>query len=240
MQTAGHTPKYAQVADTLRQRIARGVWETGARVPTNEDLAQEFGVSRVTVRQAVEMLAREGLLSAQQGRGTFVLARPPQERWLAVETSLDALAEMYRDTRPEILNISEAEATAPLVPADGMPARRYVSMQRVHFRDNAPYCVISIYLDKDVFDSDPEGFRGNVVIPLLVQRGEACIARARQTLTIGTADLDIARHLNVPPGSPIVQVRRVFNDRKGRVTYLGEVVYRGDFVRIDMDLKPAR
>lgn len=240
MQPDSHTPKYAQVADTLRQRIARGMWEKGARVPTNEDLAREFAVSRVTVRQAVEILAREGLLEARQGRGTFVLERPAQERWLAVETSLDALAEMYRDTRPQILNICESEDRPPLLPADGTPAARYAYMRRVHFRDDAPYCVIAIHLAKDIFDSDPEGFRGNVVIPLLVDRGAGAIARAWQTLTIGTADLDVAGHLGVPPGSPTVEVRRVFNDQAGRVTYLGQVIYRGDFVRIDMDLKPRK
>ncbi|WP_454914915.1 GntR family transcriptional regulator [Xanthobacter sediminis] len=233
-----HAPKYARIADVLRQRIARGVWPKAARVPTNDDLAQEFGVSRVTIRQAVDILTREGLLEAQQGRGTFVRERPREGRWLSVQTSLDALGEMYSGTRPQILNISESEAHPPLLPGDGTPAEGYVYMKRVHFRDDAPYCVIAIYLDKAIFDTAPEAFRSDVVIPLLMERGAAQIAKAWQTLVIGSADLDAARLLNVPLGSPIVEVRRVFNDGTGRVIYLGEVTYRGDFVRIDMNLKP--
>ena len=64
------------------------------------------------------------------------------------------------------------------------------------------------------------------------------VARARQTFTIGTADVDVAALLRIPLGAPVAEVRRVFCDDSGRVLYLGEVTYRGDFVRIEMDLKP--
>ena len=67
-----HVPKYAQIADIFRQRIARGVWTQGFRLPANELLAEEFSVFRVTIRQAVDLLARDGVVEAQQGRGTFV------------------------------------------------------------------------------------------------------------------------------------------------------------------------
>ena len=67
-----HVPKYAQIADIFRQRIARGIWAQGLRLPANEELAAEFGVSRVTIRQAVDLLARDGIIEARQGRGTFI------------------------------------------------------------------------------------------------------------------------------------------------------------------------
>ena len=83
-------PRYAQLAELLRQRIARGVWVKGQKLPSLEELVREFDVARVTVRQAVELLARDGLLSPQAGRGTFVTAVPVQDRWLRLETSLGA------------------------------------------------------------------------------------------------------------------------------------------------------
>ena len=117
-----HVPKYAQIADIFRQRIARGVWAQGLRLPANEVLAAEFGVSRVTIRQAVDLLSRDGVVEAQQGRGTFVTGMLKQDRWLKVETTLSDLAEVYRDTSPEIINISESRTDAPLLPEDGKPA----------------------------------------------------------------------------------------------------------------------
>ncbi len=233
-----HVPKYAQIADIFRQRIARGIWPKGLRLPANEDLAAEFGVSRVTIRQAVDLLARDGVIEAQQGRGTFVTGTLKQDRWLRVETTLADLAEVYRDTSPEIINISESRTDAPLFPEDGKPAAEYVFMRRVHSRNKRPYCVISIYLDEKVFRKAPRRFRNETVIPILHGLRDPAIATARQTLTIGIADLEVAKLLQVQLNSPVAEVRRVFTAADHTVIYLGEVTYRGDFVRIDMDLRP--
>ena len=63
------------------------------------------------------------------------------------------------------------------------------------------------------------------------------IAHAKQTLTIGTADLNVAKLLKVPLNSPVAEVR-AFKSADSTIVYLGEVTYRGDFVRIDMNLRP--
>jgi GntR family transcriptional regulator len=233
-----HVPKYAQIADIFRQRIARAVWPHGLKLPANDQLAAEFGVSRVTIRQAVELLARDGLVTAEQGRGTFVTGTPEPGRWLRVETSLADLAEVYRDTSPEIININESLTEAPLQPGDGKAAERYVFMRRVHSRDGQPYCVILIYLDEKIFKRAPAKFRRQTVIQVLKEMPRLKIATARQTLTIGTADLEVARLLKVPLNSPVAEVRRVFTTSDHGVIYLAEVTYRGDFIRFDMDLRP--
>ena len=98
--------------------------------------------------------------------------------------------------------------------------------------------MISIYLDEKVFRLSPKRFRNETVIPILHDLRDPTIASARQTLTIGTADLEVAKLLHVPLNSPVAEVRRVFTATDGTVIYLGEVTYRGDFIRIDMDLRP--
>jgi GntR family transcriptional regulator len=67
---------------------------------------------------------------------------------------------------------------------------------------------------------------------------EVDIASAHQVLTIGTADMEIAQMLEIPVGSPVAEVRRIFKDQNDTVIYLANVVYRGDAIRIEMDLKP--
>jgi GntR family transcriptional regulator len=107
----------------------------------------------------------------------------------------------------------------------------------VHSRNNRPYCVIPIHLDEKTFRKYPERFRKETVIPILNDMRDPRSA-ARQTLTIGTADLEAAKLLQVPLNSPAAEVRRVFTTADRTVIYLGEVIYRGDFIRIDMDLRP--
>ena len=86
-------PLYAQVADTLRRRIEEGHWSPGDRISTLEELEQEFQVARVTVRQAVDLLEKEGLVQRQQGRGTFVIGTLPDRRWLRLATDWEALVD---------------------------------------------------------------------------------------------------------------------------------------------------
>jgi GntR family transcriptional regulator len=232
-------PRYLQIADLMRQRIARGQWGQGRKVPSLEARSAEFGVARVTVRQAIDVLARENLVSPQQGRGTFVTGTPPNDRWLEVQSTLSALAKVYEDTRPKIVNIDESVTDPPLTAQDGIAAERYVYMRRVHERGGTPYCVINIYLDETIFRADPQRFRNETVIPLLAAWPNPRIARAHQVLTIGTADVEVAGLLQVSVNTPTAEVRRLFLDEAGRVIYLSEVTYRGDFIHLKMNLIPG-
>lgn len=232
-------PKYMQIAELLRKRIARGVWRTGDRLPTNEALMKEFDVSRITIREALALLIDEKLVEARQGMGTFVRSIPlERNRWLSVETSLSELVEAYSDTTPELLNLEENSCAPALTDADGKPASDYFFMRRVHSRNGSPYSVISLYLDKRVFRQHPTRFRKEPVIPILAKMKKPAIARAHQTLTMGTAEADVAKHLQIGLNAPVAEVRRVFTDAERTVIYLAEVTYRADFIRLEMDLIP--
>lgn len=236
--SASRMPRYAQLADLMRQRIARGALKPGDRLPSLEELSREFEVARVTVRQALELLWQDGLVSLQQGRGTYVTSAPTPSRKLKVETTLGSLAETYRTDKPQVLNVVESSAIPTLLPEDGPPSERYFYMRRVHFREQVPYCVISIYIDDEVFEVAPQRFRDELVIPILVSLPEVAITRARQRLRVSTADIETANHLRIPVNAPVAEIRRVFNGKDGRVIYVGEVTMRGDFVDLEMDLKP--
>src|SRR3984957_21127681 len=89
-------PLYLQVASVMRQRINSARWVEGERISTLEEWEQECGVARVTIRQAIELLRVEGLLQAQQGRGTFVSGKAVNNRRLQLATELDSLVESIR------------------------------------------------------------------------------------------------------------------------------------------------
>jgi GntR family transcriptional regulator len=232
-----HVPRYLQLADLFRQRIAKGQWVSGERLPSLFELVREFDVARVTVRQAIDVLRREGLLDPVQGRGTFVTGKQAPDRWLHVSATLTDLGQIYRGTTPELLNIAEGDTSPRVTEKDGPLAKEYFFMRRVHSQDGVPYAVIGIYLDKAVFRRSPRKFRAQLVIPLLIEM-HVPIAKARQTLTISTADIEMSGLLSIAVNSPVAEVRRVFNGADGTVIYLAEVTYRGDFIRMEMDLRP--
>lgn len=234
---ASPIPRYVQLSDLFRQRISRGIWPPGHKLPTLEDLMREFDVARVTVRQAVDVLAREGLLLAERGRGTFVTVHRLREKQLHLATTLKELSHLYRNDKPKLTLLEESSAIPSLKPKDGKLARGYHFLRRVHSRDDEPYCIISIYLDEHVFRRAPLQFRSKTVIEVLLDL-KVRIAYAHQTLRISTADIETARQLSVPLNAPMAEVRRVFRAPDGIVIYLAEVTYRGDYIHLEMDLKP--
>ena len=221
----------------MRQRIAAGTWRPGQRLPTLNELVREFGVSRVTVREAVGSLENEGLIWRKQGKGTFVADEVKPSRWLNVQTDWSALTSIIEGTEARLLDVQDVDVPPRMEESDGLAAPGYTCLRRVHSHDGAPYALIDIYLDRRLFQRAPEVFKHQMVLPVLESMPGVEIATAWQTLVIGTADLEAAELLAIPLDVPVAEVRRVVVDRAGTVVYLSEVIYRGDFVRLEINLK---
>lgn len=230
------SPLYAQVADAMRQRIVKGIWPIDAQIPTLPALAQDFGVGLITVRQAVQLLKSEALLAPRQGQGTFVSSKPETHPRMQVETSLRGLAELYRKQAPRLIPIDEGYSVPAIEPEDGIAAPKYRFLRRVHASERQFTSVISAYIDERIFSLAPKRFRKETVIPVLMDLKEVKIGSARQILTISTAGEDAANALNIAVSAPVAEVRRVICAPDGTVIYLGELTYRGDYIRVDMDL----
>jgi GntR family transcriptional regulator len=232
-------PRYLQLADLFRHRVEKGQWPLGSTLPSIEQLMDEFDVARVTVRQAISLLTGEGLLSPQRGRGTFVTATGVgAKRQLRVETTLGDLVDMYKGDKPHHDTLEEGVRTPQLMSGDGTPAPAYAYMRRTHSRNGEAYCVISIYIDKRVFRRAPARFRKELALPVLTSLPGLKISSARQTLNISTADVETARLLDIPVNAPMADVRRVLCARDGTIVYVAEISYRGDYIHLEMDLKP--
>lgn len=230
------SPLYAQAADAMRERIVKGVWPIGMRIPSLPLLSKEFGVASITIRQAVQLLKEEGLLQPEQGRGTFVKAKPLVHPQMQVVSSLVALADLYRELTPRLIPISEGIAKPKIESDDGIPAPKYHLLRRVHSYEKQLTSVISAYIDERIFKLAPKRFRNELVIPVLMDLKSVKIASARQILTISTAGVEAANALNISVSAPVAEIRRVFCAPDGTVVYLGELTYRADFIRLDMDL----
>ncbi|MBN8986769.1 MAG: GntR family transcriptional regulator [Rhizobiales bacterium] len=231
-------PRYVQLAELFRHRMDKGEWRPGSTLPSIDDLMEQFDVARVTIRQAIALLADEGLLSPQRGRGTFVTEKAGMRRQLRVETTLADLVQMYRGDRPEHSTVEEGVSSPVIKAAEGMAAPKYFHMRRVHSRDGERYCVISMYIDYRVFRRAPARFRRELVLPLLTSLPGLKIASGRQTLTITKADVETARLLGIAVNTPMAEVRRVLCGADGAVVYLADVTYRGDYIHLEMDLRP--
>jgi GntR family transcriptional regulator len=232
-------PLYLHITTLLRRRIRSGEWRPGQKVPILEDLAREFGVARVTVRQAMGVLESEGLIWRKQGKGTFVEDNILSGPWFSLQTEWSSLVKVtgFADTAIELQKVPVGNKVPPLTESDGKPASAYHYSRRVHTKNEVPYAVIDIYLDRRIYQKAPKEFSRRPVISVLGEISGLKIGTAKQQLTIGTADIEAAELLRVPVNTPVAEVRRVINDAVGTVIYFGDLIYRGDFVKLDIDLK---
>lgn len=232
---ANHGKLYVEIAGLLRQKISSGEWEPGEQIPTLDTLADTYGVALVTIRQAMALIETEGLLFRRQGKGTFVThqVRDKQKFFLRLESDWQSLVNIAHGARPTMLRAGDALKVPGLEPDDGRPASSYFHMKRVHVSGDTAYGVLDIYLDRKVYLKSPRKFETELVIPILERMTTVRLKSARQTLTIGTADMETAEHLGVAPNSPIGIVKRVVQNYDGIAVYVAFAKYRGDLVRLD-------
>ncbi len=230
-------PLYIQLAGLLRRRIEGGAFAPAERLPTLEELEREFRVARVTVRQAVEVLRKEGLLWSQQGKGTFVARQVPERRWLRLANDIESLCKIIAVNVPKFVAVPNPPPAPRLRPGDGRPAPAgYRYLRSVQYRDGEPFAVVSVHIDRAIFESAPDDFRAHTALPILVREARGRIARATNTVTIGGADPEVAEYLRVPLNAPTAEVRCVVIDKAGVALYVADMVYRGDCARLDIDL----
>lgn len=229
-------PLYGQVAMLMRGRIEHSEWAVGTQIPTIDDLAREYGVARITIRQALDDLAGQGLISRGRGRGTFVAKSLGDERWYRLPTTWKGLLRSGEGLSRKLLESAPAPAAGLLEPDEGLAASAYQRIRRVHSRADVPYCLIDIYLAMDIFQQAPSEFETELILPTLAARMRTQLASASQSLVIASADVRTALHLDIPVGSPIARVRRLVLDRRGRVIHLAHIDYPSRFVRLHMDL----
>jgi GntR family transcriptional regulator len=233
---------YRRIAAVLRRRISSGEWQKGDRLPALEALVKEFGVGRVTVRHALDLLSDEGLIARHRDRrGSHVTGQPLDRRWFTL--ALD-LAEL--ETHSASITVSELESAPwerplPVSESEGRQAPSYQRVVHLHHHQEFPnpVALTDLVIERSLFrrlEGEPDRAR-----PILERSAARHVelGSIRQTFTIGEADLELARRLGLHESAPIAELRRVVCDTGGTIIYIGHLFFRGDLVRLDfsVDLK---
>jgi GntR family transcriptional regulator len=229
-------PFYLQVASAMRRNIETGQWVSGQKLPSLEQLSKEFEVALLTARQAVGLLVEEGLIWRRQGMGTFVSNNITDPRWLNLQTEWSNLKKMFVGVKQKKLQMKENVEAPSFDPSYGVSAKSYHYMKRLSTKGGKPFNVVDIYLDQEVYAIAPEMFLKNMVVYVIDQLPGIKVSKARQIMTINTADLESAQLLETTIGAPVAHVRRIICNEKDIVIYLGDVVYRGDAIKLDINL----
>ena len=230
--------RYNQLATLFRRRIEAGQWVVGDQIPTIDELAEECGVARATIRQALDLLEDEKLIERFRAKGTFVLRRPKDDLWCEVGTDWSGLLRPSYDATIEILK-DERRGNWPTTGDEiGIQAPSYRHVRRRHWRDGTPFLLADLFIDDRLRSKiSKKDLGGKTALRLISEVPGVEITDAKQTLTIGSADLETSDLLAVPLGAPVAYVRRQAVDCDGVLVLLANGTYRGDVVRFDIKLR---
>lgn len=234
-------PLYRQIETILRARITRGEWKPGEQIPTESQLCDTYNVSRVTVRQALARLTRDGILTRGRGKGTFV--REP--RLTAAARSVSSFSTEMRQlgmtAGSRILGIDTVHASEDIGPemmlADGTPLWR---LRRLRTADAQPIGIQTTLLVADRcpglerFVSD-----GMSLYELLKQKYGIVPVDATEIFTVSGVPRNQTALLDVAQGSHAFQVTRVTYDGQGVFEHTTSIL-RGDRYQIRIALHNQR
>ena len=235
-------PLWYQLAELLRARISTGDLPLGTRLPTERRLAEQYGVSLITVRQALASLAGDSMIRRQRGRGTFVTAKPASRHELKLVGSADDVIDQQMSEETEILERSEVAVPADLVPM--FPGRKRVTFfRRLRREEGVPLSYALDYTLPEVAAKVKPGLLRRYPM-LKIFRDAAGIPLGGIKLTVGAvvATAEIAEHLGIEISSPALRLVGVASDDAGRVVGVAQIYYRADRFRftIDIDVRGKR
>lgn len=228
------TPRYRTIEQAIRKRLAK--LTAGAELPSDAELCEEFGVSRMTARHAMNRLAQEGLVYRIPGRGTFVSEAPTHRR---ANSLLSFSNEMRRQGRLPNSHVLGRALRAPtreeainLQLKDG---ERVLWLRRIRLADGRPIALESARLNRRtaaaVLAADLERESLHAVLV-----GAGCLpTRGRATITSERASADDARWLKTRKGDPLLVERRIILDQQGRPLEFTESRYPADRYALDVD-----
>lgn len=232
---------WSEISDRLRRAIADGTYAAGQQLPTEAQLVEHFGVSRVTIRTALEHLERENLIERGSGRGTFV-------RNAVVEQPVLNLAGFHEDMRARGLTPSTRTLRSEVVvlPPDvvaslGSDDNAGVFVERLLLADGAPMGYQQSWLPAWVLgDGDlltREELDRRSLYDLLEERADARPLRAEEIIEAASASGVVAKMLSVRPGASVLVAHRLCFDRYDRRVEYVDVSYRSDRYRYRVELR---
>lgn len=236
---SAEAPRYREVADALHRQIADGELGSHDRLESEREIAERFGLSRMTARQAVELLVRRGVVYRRPGSGTYV--SPPR-----VVHSLERLAGFSEQMRLQgirpggrVLEMRSAEPDAAVRRALALGGGDAAWMvRRLRYGDDEPLLLETFWV--------PRALCPELAADELAEQSLYAVMRSRYAIEPESAETSLepgalypadARHLAARPGSPAILVVRTTRDGRGRAIEFARDLYRGDRARFALTLR---
>ena len=227
------TPLYAQVEAVLASEIADGTLSPGTQLPTENDLTERFGVSRPTVRKAVQNLVSRGLVEIQRGKGTYVTRPKITQELTALSGFVEDMQALGRHPTARLLDKQLVVGGKTVTHQLALPAGSFVvRIRRVRLADGEPVSFDETYLPRGVGEKViTNDLEMEPIFSLLETKYDMPLVEAEYRLEAVAAEPVVAEALGVETGSPLFLIERTTYIAGNQPVDYEKLYYRGDMVR---------
>ncbi|MFD2762832.1 GntR family transcriptional regulator [Micromonospora eburnea] len=228
----GRTPKYLVIRDDLIRRIRSGEFASGDALPGQRHLSEEYGVSLMTLRQALDELCDQGVVEQLPGRGTYVRALP-------VPYSMGNLRSLADDLRAHGIEVRTRVVSREIVPAPEDLTRRFripadsrlLRLERIRVVRGTPLIHQLSYLPQPFADllGDVD-FEKQELYAVLAERAGAVAAQAEETIAPVLMPEHVGELLGLPAGEPAMRSERITRDADRRTLVVDLAILAGNGV----------
>ncbi|HTI13093.1 MAG TPA: GntR family transcriptional regulator [Dictyobacter sp.] len=222
----GPLPRYYQLKEIMREKIRVGDWKPGDLIPSERELSEQYGISRMTARQAITELVNEGLFYREQGKGTFVSRHK-------ITQQLIHLTGFNEDIRARGQRPGTKVLSAQMIPADDVvadhlrikPGQLIFALRRLRLADAEPLAIEVSHLSfmgcERLLEEDLEN---NSLYHVLESKYGLVLIEAEQELEAGLIDEDHAKVLGVAVGTSALFTRRTtYTERDTPIEYASSI-----------------
>jgi GntR family transcriptional regulator len=204
-----HIAMYRQLTEQLRKAIADGVYKFGERIPTEPELIERYGVSRITARQAVDRLAREGLVIRKQGKGTFVAGPLVHHDLHDLRGIYDELVAQGLDPRTKIVEFAEVVPPPRVAERLQTGRRRLVSWKRLYSLQDEPFALSWVHLNYGEAKVTRAQVEAHPTYSVLESLFKLRIERADVSIRYQRATPELRKLLRLSTAAPVMVLERV-------------------------------
>jgi len=220
-----HVPTYVKIKETIQRRIESGELVPGAPLPSERTLAEQYGLSRMTVRQALSELVAAGALYREQGRGTFVSARKMQQR------NISSFSETVKSKgfTPHTKVIGFATVKPPADIADKlMVSGEVYRALRIRLADETPVAVEEVFIPLHICPGLKLSDLASSLYSLISDVFGHKIGSADSSVSAHHPSARQQQYLNITRNTPVLKIDSLYYSASGATLYYERAVYRAD------------
>lgn len=231
-------PLYAQIKDIIKQRILEGDYDIHERLPSESEMMKVFGVSRITVRQALRDLHTDGLVFSVQGKGTFVSRPKVVQDIQRLQGFGEAMTPQGYETSARVVGVQEVRSSAEVAEALNLARNsNVIELTRIRYLNREPISLDNSFFPLEIGRNLLGRDLTQDIFPMLENEFGVGLGHADLKIEATTADERLAQHLNVDTGSSILRIQRLVFSQAGDPIDFEYLSYRGDAfqyqVRVD-------